>query len=138
MTRWAEQTFPRRPGHAVLIEDAANASAVVEVLRREIRGIIPIRPSGDKASRAHAVSPSIESGNIRLPGAPNGDNTGYDRGRTPMGPDVRRRGRPFPNGANDDQVDALTLALSRAYRPQPRLRVLSGPPSPRRLLGRRY
>ena len=136
MSGWAERAFPGRPGHAVLIEDAANASAVVEVLRREIRGIIPVRPTGDKVSRAHAVSPTVEAGNVHLPGAANADGTGYDRARTPAWvQSFVEEAAIFPNGANDDQVDGLTLALGRAYRPQARLRTLVAAPSPRRRLG---
>ena len=50
--------------HAVLVEDAANGPAVVQVLRRKIRGLLPIPPRGSKELRAHAVAPLLESGQV--------------------------------------------------------------------------
>ena len=87
--------------------------------------MIPITPRGDKVSRAHAVSPQVEAGNVYLPGTANDQGTGYDRART----DAWVQGlvdeaASFPNAKNDDQVDALTQALARAAKPGPRVRVL--------------
>jgi hypothetical protein len=42
--------------HAVLIENAANGPAVCQLLRRQVPGLIAVRPKGSKASRAHAVA----------------------------------------------------------------------------------
>ena len=52
---------------AKLIEDKANGSAVIQMLAREIPGILPVNPEGGKVARAAAVSPLIEAGNIYLP-----------------------------------------------------------------------
>lgn len=71
---------------AKLIEDKANGSAVIQMLTREISGILPVNPEGGKIARAAAVSPLIEAGNIYL---------------------------PYPLWAHDDQVDAMTQALLR-------------------------
>ena len=52
--------------HAVLIEDAANGPAVCQLLRRQVPGLIAITPKGSKASRAHAVAPLVEAGQVRF------------------------------------------------------------------------
>jgi predicted phage terminase large subunit-like protein len=132
MTGWVDHRFPRHRGHAILVEQAANGAALVDVLAREIGSLIPIRPEGSKLSRAQAVSPQVEAGNVWLPGHPNVDNTGYDCDRTP--PWVAgfiEELATFPVGAFDDRVDSMTMALRRLARPQPRLRVLTAP-APRR------
>jgi predicted phage terminase large subunit-like protein len=94
----------RFPGTiAKLIEDKANGSAVIQMLSNEIPGILPVNPSGGKIARAAAVSPLIEAGNIYLP------HPAY----APWVNDFIEECAAFPNGAHDDQVDAMTQALLR-------------------------
>jgi predicted phage terminase large subunit-like protein len=88
---------------AKLIEDKANGSAVVQMLTYEIPGILPVNPEGGKVARAMAVSPLIEAGNVYLP------HPLY----APWVNDFIEECAAFPNGAHDDQVDAMTQALSR-------------------------
>lgn len=52
---------------AKLVEDKANGPAVIQMLRREIPGLISINPVGGKVVRAQAVSPDVEAGNVYLP-----------------------------------------------------------------------
>ncbi len=52
--------------HAVLIEDAANGPAVLQTLRRRVPGMLPITARGSKETRAHAVAPLVEAGQIRF------------------------------------------------------------------------
>jgi phage terminase large subunit-like protein len=49
---------------AVLVEDAANGPAVLQMLRRKIRGLLPIPPRGSKELRAHATAPLLEAGQV--------------------------------------------------------------------------
>jgi predicted phage terminase large subunit-like protein len=94
----------RWPGTvAKLIEDKANGSAVIQMLSNEISGILPVNPSGGKIARAAAVSPLIEAGNVYLP------HPVY----APWVTDFIEECAAFPNGAHDDQVDAMTQALLR-------------------------
>ena len=88
---------------AKLIEDKANGSAVIQMLSREIPGILPVNPEGGKVARAAAVSPLVEAGNIYLP------HPLY----APWVNDFIEECAAFPNGAHDDQVDAMTQALLR-------------------------
>jgi predicted phage terminase large subunit-like protein len=53
------------PDHAaILIEDKANGSAVIETLQSQIGGIIPVNPDGGKVARAYAMQPEQEAGNV--------------------------------------------------------------------------
>ena len=88
---------------AKLIEDKANGSAVIQMLSREIQGILPVNPEGGKVARASAVSPLIEAGNIFLPHPLH----------APSVNDFIEECAAFPNAAHGDQVDAMTQALLR-------------------------
>lgn len=88
---------------AKLVEDKANGSAVIELLKKEIPGMIPVNPKGGKIVRAQAVSPEVEAGNVYLP----------DPTVAPWINDFVEECNTFPNGLNDDQVDCMTQALSR-------------------------
>lgn len=115
--------FPKHFGGPILVEKAANGAAAIDVLSKEIGAVLPVRPQGSKEVRAHAISPQIEAGNVFLPGAPNGDNTGYDRLRTPAWVQgFVEEAAAFPRGAHDDQVDAMTQAFPRLERTRPRVR----------------
>jgi predicted phage terminase large subunit-like protein len=86
-----------------LIEDKANGSTVIQMLGRELPGILPVNPEGGKVARAAAVSPLIEAGNVYLPHPQ----------FMPWVNDFIEECAAFPNGAHDDQVDAMTQALLR-------------------------
>jgi predicted phage terminase large subunit-like protein len=88
---------------AKLVEDKANGSAVINFLSRTVPGLIPVEPDGSKASRAAAVSPFVEAGNVVLP-APE---------ISPWVADLIEEAAGFPNSAHDDRVDALSQALNR-------------------------
>lgn len=84
---------------AVYIEDKANGSAIIETLRHEIPGIIPVNPEGGKVARVQAISPMVEAGNVYL-----------SEQATWIG-DFIEECASFPNGAHDDQVDAMSQGL---------------------------
>lgn len=86
---------------AKLVEDKANGSAVIDLLKRQISGLIPVQPEGGKLVRAVAIAPYAESGNIFLP----------DPSIAPWIHDFIEEFAVFPNGANDDQVDALSQSI---------------------------
>jgi predicted phage terminase large subunit-like protein len=89
--------------HAKLVEDKANGPAVIATLKHEIVGLIAVNPEGGKEVRAHAVSPQIEAGNVYLP----------DATIAPWIGGFIDECAAFPNGAYDDQVDAMSQALVR-------------------------
>lgn len=84
-----------------LIEDRANGSAIIRMLRYEMTGIIPVQPIGSKMARVQAVLGAIESGNVKLP-----------KHKRFTG-DFVEECASFPNAAHDDQVDAMSQALNR-------------------------
>jgi len=86
-----------------IIEDAANGPAIVQELQHDVPGLIAVPPSGSKIARAQAVSPQCESGNVYLP----------HPAIAPWIDAFIEECAAFPNGRNDDQVDAMTQALNR-------------------------
>lgn len=84
-----------------LIEDKANGSAVISLLKNTIPGMIPINPDKSKIARASAIIPDVEAGNIYLP-----RNVGWIS-------EFLDECNAFPRGAHDDQVDAMTQAITR-------------------------
>ena len=102
---------------AILIEDKANGSAVIQMLQYEIPGILPVNPSGGKIARAQAVSPLVEAGNVYLP------HPDY----APWVNDFIEECVQFPNGAHDDQVDSMTQALLRWHMAQPQVMIYRFP-----------
>jgi predicted phage terminase large subunit-like protein len=87
--------------HAVLIEDAASGQSLIQTLKLETTlPILPVKPVGDKESRASAVSPLFESRRVFLPQAASWLADYIDEVTS------------FPAAPHDDQVDATTQALS--------------------------
>jgi len=83
-----------------LVEDKANGTAVIELLKHKIPGLIPVNPEGGKIVRARAVEPIQEAGNIWLP-SPR---------IAPWIEDFIARAEQFPNVSHDDEIDAMTQA----------------------------
>ena len=84
---------------AVLIEDKANGSAVIQTLQRELY-CIPVNPRGGKVARVNAVAPAIEAGHVFLPQ------------KSPWVEEFVDQWTAFPNGRHDDMVDSASQALS--------------------------
>lgn len=85
----------------VLIEDKANGSAIIQVLRDEMFGITAVTPHESKEARVDAVSYAIEAGNVYVPKDKNFTWEFIDQCAT------------FPNGKHDDIVDSMSQALAR-------------------------
>ena len=85
-----------------LVEDKANGTAVVDMLKSEIKGFIPWDPGSDsKIARARAVSYRFRAGNIVLPHA---SICGWIKKYLI---ELTR----FPGMTHDDYVDSTTMAL---------------------------
>lgn len=101
-----EQMVAKWPQATVkLIEDKANGTAILDVLRSTIPGLIAINPTESKEARAEAVTPFIEAGNVHLP-APK---------LAAWADGLIEEAAAFPTGAHDDQVDATSQALNRLF-----------------------
>lgn len=98
-------TYPR--ANAILVEDKANGTAIVNQLKRKVTGLIPVNGEtlpdivGSKESRANACQPLLIAGNLYAP-APS---------VFPWVKDYVKEMADFPRGNNDDCVDATTQAL---------------------------
>ena len=88
------------------IEDKANGPAVVDYLKKKISGFELVNPEGGKESRAHAIEPLWEGGNIWLPSPE----------IAPWIEDFLVELEQFPSGAHDDDVDSMTQAVIKLYR----------------------
>jgi predicted phage terminase large subunit-like protein len=115
----------------VLIENKADGAAAINVLHKEIPGVLPWPPKGrrmgSKEVRAAAWAPRVASGNVFLP-------------RPDLHPWVREfiaEHSAFPKGSTDDEVDAASQAhewFSERERAAvgTRIEVLTSPASPNR------
>ena len=83
------------------IEDKANGSAIIKMLRSEMTGIIAVNPDGGKIARVNAVIGAVESGNCHLPK------------NKPFTADFVDECAAFPNGKHDDQVDAFSQVINK-------------------------
>lgn len=90
----------------IYIEDKANGSAIIEVLRDNVKGVVAVDPRESKYARAEAVADIQQEGHFYLP-----KKTGWVY-------EYINEFATFPNGVHDDDVDAMTQALNklRKYR----------------------
>jgi len=94
--RWPQAT-------AKYVEDKANGTAVINMLKRTVPGLIPVEPEGSKVARAAAVSPLLEAGNVHVPAVE----------LAPWVDDLIEEAVGFPRAKHDDRVDAMSQALNR-------------------------
>jgi predicted phage terminase large subunit-like protein len=85
---------------AKIVEDKANGPAIIDALRNELTGIVPMFPQGSKLARAQAAAPELEAGNYWLP-------------QTQWAEEMIEECAAFPNAAHDDMVDAWSQAACR-------------------------
>jgi predicted phage terminase large subunit-like protein len=97
----------------IVVEDKANGSAIISMLRKELQGIVAVNPLGGKIARANAVAPMIEAGDVYLP-----QNATWIH-------DFVDEWSSFPNSQHDDEVDCGTQALSRLRNINADIRVLT-------------
>lgn len=83
----------------VLIEDKANGSAIINVLRQEMF-CVAVNPKGGKVARVNAISAAIESGHVHVPKD------------APWLEEFLDQFTAFPAGKHDDLVDSSSQALS--------------------------
>lgn len=84
---------------AILVEDKANGSAIMSVLRENLSGIVPILPRESKIARAEAVADKINAGNVQIPRFASWADEWIAELAS------------FPNGKHDDRVDSMTQAI---------------------------
>lgn len=108
-----------------LVEDKANGTAVVDVLKTEVPGLILVNPGTDsKEGRAHAVTYLFEAGNVILPHPELAQYPDGSRGAVWLRGGVHDLSQEakegsyehtlvfFPKAGVDDDVDATTQYLN--------------------------
>jgi len=85
---------------AKIIEDKANGPAVINICQEKLPGLIAYQPEGSKVSRANAMQPEHEAGNIWLPHSSVCDWV----------EEFVEYTAAFPEGEFDDDIDAMTQA----------------------------
>jgi predicted phage terminase large subunit-like protein len=90
----------RHKPDAILIEDKASGTSLVQDLRDQNLAIVRIEPEGDKVTRASTVSARIEGGLVFVP-----DDASW------LG-EFEIEVSQFPQGRFDDQVDSMSQLLN--------------------------
>jgi predicted phage terminase large subunit-like protein len=93
--------------YALLIENKGSGLSLIQDLRRENIHAIPVDPNGDKTMRMAAQTAPIEAGAVHLPA------------KASWLEEFKKELLSFPLGRHDDQIDALSQALQRAFAPGP-------------------
>ena len=91
--------WPR--ARAKVVENKANGPAIVDLLKKEIPGMVEFNPRGSKEERAISVTPYFEAMNIFLP----------DPKTHPWVDDLIRDLLIFPKGTFKDTTDALVQGI---------------------------
>lgn len=94
------QQYERHKPSIVVIEDKNSGVHLIQQLRQDT--CIPVKPNipkTDKATRAMAMTPQIEAGNVFIPSGAR------------WLPDFKLEVIHFPKGKHDDQIDSVTQAL---------------------------
>jgi len=93
--------------YTLLVENKGSGMSLVQDLKRDSIHAVGVDPEGDKVMRMNAQTARIEAGAVSLPS------------RAPWLDEFKREIMAFPNGRYDDQVDALSQALKRAFERRP-------------------
>jgi predicted phage terminase large subunit-like protein len=92
---------------ATLVEDKANGTAVIEMLKSKVPAMIAIQATDSKASRAQAAAPQFEAGNIWLPDKYSKDNQVHRKAVLDKLETIVSEFKKFMNGGkHDDIVDS--------------------------------
>jgi predicted phage terminase large subunit-like protein len=84
LTAWVAERFPQFGSHAIFIEKAANGPEVIAAAAPRDRRADPGHRDRDKVSRAYAITPQLEAGNVLRPRLADDDANGRARPvRTP-------------------------------------------------------
>ena len=85
----------------ILIEEKANGSAILSLLKKQVTGMIAVKPDTSKDERLMVVAPIFEAGNFFIDA-----NNVYTK-------DVIDELTSFPSCPHDDIVDAISQGLNR-------------------------
>lgn len=101
-TKRIRDQYPK--ARLILVEDKANGTAVINVMRSKIGGLWPVTPEESKLSRAWSCEPLQRGGNLYIPA-----QSVYPWVREFVNECAAFRGG---DSGHDDQVDSMTQALN--------------------------
>lgn len=114
LRRWVHAHRDRYNDATVLIEDRGTGTSIAQELKRELRGVVPVKAVAEKKERAMLASIKIERGEVFLPH------------EASWLADFKAECLAYPNGRHDDQVDSMTHAINWwNNRPKPRCTIFS-------------
>ena len=99
LRRIAQELYQDYKPDVCIIEKKASGQSLLQDMRRAGLPVLDYLPDRDKVSRVYASTPLMESGRVWLPK----DKVWSD--------DLFSECMSFPNGAHDDQVDCMTMAI---------------------------
>jgi len=99
LRRKAQELYADFRPDVCIIEKKASGQSLLQDMRRAGLPVLDYLPDRDKVSRVYAATPMMEAGRVWLPA----DKIWAD--------DVYSECMSFPNGAHDDQVDCMTMAI---------------------------
>ena len=99
LRRVAQHLFQKHRPDVCIVEKKASGQSLIQDMRRAGLPVLEYLPDRDKVSRVYASTPIMEAGRLFIP-----------RGKEWAG-DLYDEALAFPNGAHDDQVDAMTMAI---------------------------
>jgi predicted phage terminase large subunit-like protein len=97
--RWRNYTN----GYALLIEDKGSGTSLIQDLKRDRIHAVKVKPTVEKILRMNAHTARIEAGSVHVPR------------QASWLEDCRAEILAFPASRYDDQIDALSQALDRAF-----------------------
>jgi predicted phage terminase large subunit-like protein len=87
----------------VLIEETGTAIGLLQELKRQVSGIVGIKPDRDKETRMSTASAKFEAGQVYLPE------------RATWLPELEAELFSFPGSKYDDQIDSISQALNNGH-----------------------
>lgn len=99
LRRIAQLLFQKHRPDVCIVEKKASGQSLIQDMRRAGLPVLEYLPDRDKVSRVYASTPIMEAGRLYIPRGKEWANDLFDEALA------------FPNGAHDDQVDCMTMAI---------------------------
>lgn len=95
----------------IVIEEAANGIAIINVLKQEFPAVLPVKPEGSKVARIMASAPFLAAGNVLYPHSPRFSLS--PAGNVASVDDLIGEAMAFPKGRRDDGIDMQAYAVNK-------------------------
>jgi predicted phage terminase large subunit-like protein len=99
LRRVAQELYDEWKPEVCIVEKKASGQSLIQDMRRAGLPVLDYLPDRDKLSRVHAATPIMEAGRLWIPRFKD------------WAEDLYAEAIQFPYGKNDDQVDAMAMAI---------------------------